>query len=192
MKIVIPIVFLLMMITLTGLEYLLQPGLVGGSTNSMEVVAAAPIFLPIILLVLFCLLSYWNLKKPANIKICFLGLCILFWFASGRVVSILVWPDARINTGWFNAATEEIKLCNVKNDCETVMTQKTQTENLFFWRIRIKNENIDRIIFVGPFLWSKTVRMFTETFSSRKLALNEPRLSRTTLRFTHRSQACVS
>ena len=91
-----------------------------------------------------------------------LGVVMILWFLSGRTVGIIPWPDGRVNTGWFYIPTERFYLCNGKTDCDAVIDYHTKTETLPFWRVRIKNESIDKTIFVGPFLWSSATKFFKD------------------------------
>lgn len=163
---VITIIFLgilfLCMIALTSFGYFSSTSLVTGSISSMESLAATNVTLPTLLLILFGLLLYYYFKVPKKTKLLFLGVIMLLWILSGRVISIIIWPDGRITTGWFYIPTERFYLCNDKSNCETLVAYHTKIETLPFWRVRIKNENTDEIIFVGPFLWNKAKKVFTE------------------------------
>jgi hypothetical protein len=167
-KIIIVVIVLLLMIAATSLDYFFKHSLVGGSIDSMENIVTVPVIFPTVLIMIFFWLLYWYFKSPNNIKLVSLLICIFLWVSSGRMISIITWPDGRVNTGWFNIPTNQFYLCNPQADCETTVSYKTKTENLFFWRIRVKNENIDKVVFVGPFLWNKTLRLFSDKFNSGK------------------------
>ena len=158
-KIIISAILLVVMATLTASGYFLKANLARGDMESMEDIAAVNGAWPAIFLVISGFLLFYYLSQPTKVKLAFLGITIILWLLSGRMISMIFWPDGKLTTGWFSVPTEKFSLCNGKTNCETIMAYHTKTENLFFWRIRIKNENVDKIVFVGPFLWSKTVRL---------------------------------
>ena len=150
------------MVILTLSVYLLKPHLVYGSIDSMEVVASASIICPLIFMGLFCITSYFYFKKPNVLKLIMLLIWISLWILSGRMISIVVWPDVKVNIGLFDEPTESINLCAPNADCETIVAQKTTVTALALWRLRIKNPYVDQVIFVGPFIWGRTLKMFNE------------------------------
>ncbi len=158
-KIIVSVILLLIMFGLTALGFFLKVSLVGGSINSMEDIVAINGAWLAIIVVIFGFLLFYSLYKPSNVKLIFLGVIIVIWFLSGRMISIIFWPDGRVTTGWFGIPTDTFYLCTGKTDCETTIAYHTKTENLFFWRIRLKNENVDKVIFVGPFIWNKTLKL---------------------------------
>ncbi len=99
-------------------------------------------------------------KKKAYI---ILSLLFLVWFMSGRTISIF--PDGRLSTGWFYWETSRINICQNEIDCEKVFYYETKVETLPLWRIRIKNKQTDKIIFIGPLLWEKAIKLFQNNFS---------------------------
>ena len=158
-KIIVSVILLMVMLALTALGFFLKISLVAGSVDSMEDLIALSGAWPAMFLVLFAFLLFYYLYKPDRVKLVFLGITVALWFLSGRMISIIFWPDGRVTTGWFSASTETFHLCDNKSDCEATIAYHTKTENLFFWRIRVRNENIDKVIFVGPFIWNKTLKL---------------------------------
>jgi len=162
-----------MMIALTSIGYLEDsPDLVEGSINSTTSYAALPAIYPTILLVIFGISLFLFLRKATVIKFVILALSFLLWTLSGRMIAIGL--DGRLTYGWFNILSEDTSLCDEKSDCETMIYYQTKTEKLSFWRIRVKNKNIDEVIFAGPLLWGRTVKLFDEIaevgiYSNRKL-----------------------
>jgi len=173
-KIISLVILCILMVMLTGVGYLPDtPNLDGGSIDSLMSFASLPVLYPTIFLVIFGLLLFIYLKKPTVIKSVFLSLGLFLWILSGRMIGI-GWPDGRVSSGWFNTRTDMFYLCDDKTDCETMIYYQTQTQNLSFWRIRIKNQNIDKVIFVGPLLWDRTITMIKKTvgvdmYSNKKL-----------------------
>jgi hypothetical protein len=150
------------MSALTALQYMLSSHLVGGSVQSMEVVSASGIAFPLFSISLFGLLSYWCYKKFNAAKLFLLAIVFSCWLLSGRIVSILVWPEVIVNTGWFIMQDEKINLCENQPDCETAVIKGTSVTTLNFWRIRIKNNKLNKVVFVGPFIWNKTLDNFSK------------------------------
>jgi len=150
------------MVILPLLVYLLKPHLVYGSIDSMEVITSASIVCPLIFMGLFCITSYFYFKRPDVLKLIVLLIWISLWLLSGRMIGIVVWPDIKVNIGWFDEPTESINLCARNADCETIVAQKTKATALPFWRLRIENPYVDQVIFVGPFIWGRTLKMFNE------------------------------
>src|SRR2546422_5755400 len=50
----------------------------------------------------------------------------------------------------------------------SVIFYQTKIEGLPLWRIRVKNNNINKVIFIGPFQWNKAVKMFSEKLGNGK------------------------
>jgi hypothetical protein len=81
-------------------------------------------------------------------------LSILLWLLSGRVIGHFPFPEEKIVSGWFYIQTSQTYFCNYKkNNCEEI-TNETLIEKKPFWFIHIKNQEVDKSIFVGPFLWN--------------------------------------
>ena len=75
------------------------------------------------------------------------------------MVSVGLFPDTRINCGWIYHKTETINLSSELKDPEDVFLD-TSFEKLSFWRIRIVNNDVNKVIFVGPIIWDKTIVLF--------------------------------
>ena len=112
------------------------------------------------LLILFGTILFYFLKTGRKLLFVFLGVTIILWLLSGRTIGAIVDPEGKIVVGWFYIETEEFYVCDRKTDCESVFYYQTKIEKLPFWRIEIKNGNIDKRIFVGPFIWDKTLSIF--------------------------------
>jgi hypothetical protein len=168
LRIVIVSFVVIIMTALTLIGYSdAHPGLTGGSLDSIMSMAALPPIYATVFLLVFVILIILYLKKPTNIKLVLLSLIMILWFLSGRMIGIIP-LDGRLSTGWFYIETGRHTLCDYKTDCETTIYYQTQTESLFFWRIRVSNKNIDETIFVGPFLWNRAQKLFKETVESGK------------------------
>ena len=102
-----------------------------------------------ILLVILNIVIIW---KYQNIKV----VLILFLFSIitilllNRIVAVRIYPTCEITTGWFLFRTQMIDISNNE-------LNETSYNKLPFWRIRIKNKDIDVIIFAGPFQEDETL-----------------------------------
>jgi hypothetical protein len=160
-RIILAVIVFLVMILLTAICYIIpEPSLTGGSILQ-AIVYAQPIYPTVFLIAFGCFMAFY-LYNPTSLKLIPASLCILLWFLSGREVCITL-INTKVMTGWFYTAVNDYNPCaSTQYDCETIINQNTTTEKLSFWRIRIKNNDFDEIIFVGPFIWDKTVKMFSE------------------------------
>ena len=130
--------------------------LVNTSAGYMVQVAAVHPLLPTALLVLFAVAQRLYYIEPGFKKFALLSAILLSWFLSGRIIATKIYPDGTVSTAWFYIPTQSFDVCHdVKFDCEAMLASHTITERLSFWRLRIRNENTDRTIFVGPFVWGK-------------------------------------
>lgn len=171
-RVIIIVPILLIMLLATLLDYSVKHSLVAGSIDSMESIASMPVVFPATLLGAFIILLCWYFKSPNTIKLICLGACFCLWALSGRMVSVIPFQEGRLNAGWFNISTNEFYLCkSPQHNCDGIFLHETQMENLSFWRIRIKNENIEKIIFVGPFIWNQTQKLFTDKVRSETLSI---------------------
>jgi len=132
------------------------------SADYMLELASMPMAVPTIFLFCFGLLTLYYFKRAKKIKLVFLTVILLLWFLSGRTIGTILWPEGTIITGWFYIRFDKFIICNNDGDCETTISYHTKTEELSFWRVRVKNKNTDRVIFVGPFIWSRTLKLFNE------------------------------
>ena len=128
-----------------------------GSDSVMDL-SVSNIWIKVLLIVILgmLLLKYLQKKNYKFLSLIFIILPI--WILSGRTVGIF--PDGRLNIGWFYIKTDRINLCHPNDDCEKIFYNNTKIEELPFWRIKIENKNINQIIFVGPFIWNQTRKMF--------------------------------
>ena len=130
----------------------------GGSDGLMNIVSAN-IWFQIIVVSSF-LLSIYKYNKTMN---AILILIFFLWCISGRMVSLF--PDGRLSSGWFYLETDRINICkNEEIDCDRIFFYETEIEELPFWRLRIKNKNINSVIFIGPVIWSNTLSLFRYNF----------------------------
>ena len=88
----------------------------------------------------------------------------LAWGLSGRKVGVL-FSEGRVYAGWFHVQTAQFSLCVPQEDCETAIYRVTITP-LSYWRDRLSTVHNQRVLFVGPVNWHRTLAMLQQTFSS--------------------------
>lgn len=156
-------VVFLSMALLTALCYhpLAKLLLISTSADYMVHCAVAQLVWPTVFLILTGILMVTYNKKPSKVKLVALVAVILLWGLSGRTAAMRVTED-EIATGWFYIPTTRFTLCNPNEDCEITHYNKTKVEVLPFWRIRITNSTIDETLFIGPFAWTPTKKLFID------------------------------
>ena len=87
----------------------------------------------------------------------------LAWSLSGRKVGVL-FSEGRVYAGWFGVQTTQFSLCVPPADCETTIYRVTVTP-LSYWRVRLSTAHQQRVLFVGPVNWQRTLSMLQQTFS---------------------------
>ncbi|MGZ3777712.1 MAG: hypothetical protein ACXVIY_10050 [Mucilaginibacter sp.] len=132
------------------------------SADYMLKLAAVSVVWPIALLVLYLLFAWFYHRKPNRTRLALVTTVVLLWFLCGRMVGTLLWPEGKVITGWYYIPTYDFKLCGGDTDCETVVYYQTHIEKLAFWRLRIKNRNVDQTVFAGPFIWNQIPEVFSE------------------------------
>ena len=87
----------------------------------------------------------------------------LAWGLSGRKVGVL-FSEGRVYAGWFHVQMNRFSLCVPEEDCETTIYRVTVTP-LSYWRVRLSTAHTQRVLFVGPVNWHRTLAMLQQTFS---------------------------
>ena len=128
----------------------------------MLALAAVNIAYPIALLILYAIVAWFYHRQPSRIRLVSVCAIVALWVICGRMVGALFWPEGKIITGWYYFPTDDFKLCDGTIDCETVVDYQTHMEKLAFWRVKIKNKNVDQTIFVGPFIWDQIPKVFSD------------------------------
>lgn len=101
-------------------------------------------------------------KRKVLIVLVVLSTLFFIWFFSGRVIS--TFPNGKIGTGWFYFETTRHDMCQNVLDCEKSLYYETLIEELPFWRIRIHNKQNEQTIYIGPFIWKKTLTLLKNDF----------------------------
>jgi len=130
----------------------------GGGSTGLETMVFPNVWFQIVLIII-SILIFLFFKKKLLAKIIILSFLFFIWIMGERVVSIGLFPDTSINSGWFYNKTKSIKLTSEKKEPDQIFLE-TSFEKLSFWRIRIINEDINFVIFVGPMIWDKTISLF--------------------------------
>lgn len=125
------------------------------------------------LVLLFCAILFIKYKSRNNKYYMNIILIFVFvlWLLNGRIIGQFPYPEEKVIAGWFFIQTDEIYICNRnKNDCENVGVSETYIDKRGFWFVELKNKETNASIFIGPFIWSKSL-IFLEEF----YPLNKPR-----------------
>ena len=130
------------------------------SASYLTEIVQPKIFISVLLIVLNIVIiwKYQNIKMVLTIFIFSLITILLL----NRIVAVRISPTCEITTGWFLFRTQMIDISNNDN-CENELSE-TSYNKLPFWRIRIKNKNIDEIIFAGPFQEDKVIELLKNNF----------------------------
>jgi len=154
---------LFFLLTLVGLDTSTGNFVFAGGSDGLMEIRTVNIWIKIFLLLAsgFFLINFHKNKGIKNVFLCVFF--IFIWFLSGRTIA--TFPDGRISTGWFYIETNKILLCNGELDCETITHYKTTVETKKLWVININSVNSNYAIFVGPFIWSDTIKLLNESYS---------------------------
>lgn len=114
-----------------------------------------------VLFLFFFLITLIFIKYGLKKNLLLLSFFIL-WLMSGRVVAFKSFPDGRIITGWYYIEGNSFKLCNQNIDCERMLFKETKVKRLPLWRISIDNNLSNKKIFIGPFTWNSSAKVFEE------------------------------
>jgi hypothetical protein len=168
MKVTISIILTISMLGFTVLMYLTSFNrfvFAGGSTESLMTIVSSNGVLSTFSFVAFFLLLFFGAKIRPLVKGIAMLLLFILWLMSGRTIGTKLYPDGRLSMGWFYIETERLNVCkNDTTDCERITHYQTFVKKLPFWRLRIKNEDISRTIFIGPVVWSKAFTQLKEDF----------------------------
>ncbi|UPT69137.1 MAG: hypothetical protein M0D57_11200 [Sphingobacteriales bacterium JAD_PAG50586_3] len=162
-KIILSAILLLVMALLTAWCYhpLAKLMLISISAEYMVHTAVPLVVFPTLFVLLFGALLVYYFKQPTKLKLAALFVVFSVWLLSGRTTAMLVTED-EIAAGWFYIPTTRFTLCNPNENCEITHYNKTKVEVLPFWRIRISNSTVDETLFIGPFAWAETKKLFIE------------------------------
>jgi hypothetical protein len=128
------------------------------SAGYLTEVSNINISVSVIAIILFC---FFIIKK--NIGLLFA--LIIIWLFSGRRISIRNTEKCRISTGWFFIETNSFSLCKLK-DCDCEIIHETTYEKLSFYRVKIKNKEIRKTIFIGPMVWSRVIEVLENNINN--------------------------
>lgn len=140
-----------------------------GSDVSQETALCNPCIV-FMLFALFLVGIVINLKlKKVKYGNIILSILFITWLLSTRIIAYdpsASSEESKVLSGWLFFRTHTILTCiDTENcDCEKVNYYGTYIEKLPLWRIRIKNKELDTVIFVGPFIWKKTLKILEKHF----------------------------
>lgn len=170
MKIILKIllvVFLVFMSILTALAFNEDTKLLFTyeSAEYLSDISNVNVFFSVLFLTiyLFLLIYFW---KRLKLVLPFFFFIILFWLFSGRTMAFKYHPTGRVITGWYYIETDMFNLCKKNKDYESILANETEINELFFWRLNLKNKDIDKTIFIGPFMWNETVKILKKRIKS--------------------------
>lgn len=115
------------------------------------------------IIIVLSLIVYFK-KQSIQSKYITIILIFSIWVLSGRVIGVK--PYGELSSGWFNIRFNEINICKHSMDCEKTYYYETEIKELSFWRVKVKNNNIDEEYFVGPILWEKALSLLNKEFPS--------------------------
>ena len=140
---------------------------IGGSDDLSQLIFTN-IWIQVFIICIFGVLGLlWHSKKYVITKYFLLLFLLFLWILSGR--TIILSPHGRLSSGWFYFETHRSSICDGEINCDRVFYYETELETLNLWHIRIKNNEVDLIIFVGPLIWGETINLFKTNFHNSKL-----------------------
>lgn len=156
-KILLVIWFVLVCVSFLGYGKLGKIFYTSESAEYMTDVSSINLIYCIGTLIIFLSATLFIKRKP--LKYICLFLCFSIWLLSTRKVAVSQFYQGRLSVGWNCFLTDEFFLCNEESDCETTLAYKTTIEETSLWRVNIKNEKLNRTIFIGPLTWSRTIKL---------------------------------
>lgn len=165
-KLSIILILVMILLTTIGLFPSNASFLFARGSDGLMQMKSAPFWIQFLLILCFIIVAF-AFKGKSRVKTYLLPILFILWILSGRVVGLF--PDGRLSTGWFYVETARLNICKNSNDCEKVYYYETEVQPLALWRIRIKNKEINKVIFVGPAIWSGTLKMFKKSFPKSTL-----------------------
>ena len=157
------IVVIVFMLFFTGIGFFPGKEFLFANTSNpdmMNIVSGNVLIQTVLFLVVIFFFFLFLRKKFKRKYTIAVLLVIATWVLCGRTIGVMVWPDGQFSTGWFHMETERFYLCGPNEDCETTLYSHTKIEKLSFWRVRMKNEYCEKIIFIGPFIWNDVNHVF--------------------------------
>ncbi|RVU90811.1 hypothetical protein EH230_07805 [Flavobacterium columnare] len=154
------VVFLVFMLILTILAFTDDMKLLFTyeSAEYLSDISNVNVFFSVLFLIvyLFMLIYFW---KRLKLVLPFLFFIALLWLISGRTLAFKYHPTGRVIIGWYYVETEIFNLCKENQDYESILANETIINELPFWRLNLKNKDVDKTIFIGPFVWDETVKI---------------------------------
>ncbi len=94
----------------------------------------------------------------------------IFWVLSGRTVGLTYFPNGEVISGYYYLTFDKFEISKTSQDYEKIISIETEINVLPLWRINIKNENINRTIFLGPFVWNSASKILMDKIGKYHLS----------------------
>lgn len=171
-KIIYTSVILVFMIIITSIGFFpsLLTFLIAQGSDCLLILDSSNVLLQLFFIVLIILSLFFREKIRKNLSRLIIITLVIMWIISGRVIGHIPWPDDKIITGWFCIPLSKIYMCNSTDDnidCEALI-YKTIVKKKPFWFILLKNEKREKLIFVGPIIWEKTINSFQKIYGTKE------------------------
>ena len=160
MKVIkILVVFFLILITYLGFGETAKLFYTNESATYLTELSSINIIISIVSVLIFVFVIFYKFKNK-TFKASLLFIVLLLWLLAGVKVGVKKFEDGRVNYGVYCFEVNRFFLCDKKDlECESIIANRTSVEELSFWRVKIKNEDIEEIIFIGPLTWLKAMNV---------------------------------
>jgi hypothetical protein len=153
------VVIFLILITYLGYGETAKLFYTNESATYLTELSSINIIISIVSILIFVFIIFYKFSNRA-FKISLSFFVLLLWLLSGIKVGVKKFEDGRVNYGVYCFETNRFFLCEKEDlECESIIANRTSVEGMSFWRVKIKNEDIEEIIFVGPITWSKAIEV---------------------------------
>lgn len=138
------------------------------SAKYLSDISNVNIFLSVLFLIiyLFLLIYFWKRLKSI---VPFLFFIFLLWLFSGRTLAFKYHSTGRVITGWYYIETDMFNLCKENQDYERILSKETMINELSFWRLNFKNKDVNKTIFIGPFVWNEAKEIFIKKINNQTM-----------------------
>lgn len=168
-KITLGIVLVLMFcLSIIGIDKTFARSIfIGGSTESLMDVSSVNMTLQLVLTFISIVLAVLYFRKNhKKLYLILFTLTLFMWILAGRTIAVS--PYGKVITGWNYIEFNSFEICLNADDCETTVYYDTRIERLSFWRIEIKNKNVEKRLFLGPIVWRNTLNIINKHFPNAR------------------------
>lgn len=135
------------------------------SAEYLSDISSVNMFYSVLFLIVYLLLLFYFWKR-LKLVLPFLFFIFSLWLFSGRTLAFKYHPTGRVIMGWYYIKTDMFNLCKENQDYESILANETELNELSFWRLKLKNKNTDKTIFIGPFVWNETIKILKKRIKS--------------------------